>query len=214
MARIRSSSHSSEIESLVRDFASRLEEAVRRAVAEQLDATVAARLGKGAARAAAGPAAGRAGAVRMCPVPGCTKPAAGPRNRWHCRDHRDVPLGKPVRAAAAEVRFRRLPPGPTPGTTRRTGPSMACRVPGCNVKSKGPRFNFFCADHSRSLSFDQQREFTAQWKAAREAPGTAPRPASGTQVIIRRAGQTLRSDARPEGTDAPPAPVPPASDPP
>ena len=24
---------------------------------------------------------------RLCPVPGCGKPGAGPRNRWFCKDH-------------------------------------------------------------------------------------------------------------------------------
>ena len=24
---------------------------------------------------------------RLCPVPGCGRPGAGPRNRWFCREH-------------------------------------------------------------------------------------------------------------------------------
>src|SRR5438270_14062311 len=39
---------------------------------------------------------------RLCPVPGCGKPGAGPRNRWFCKDHaKSLPVAEQRRLLAA-----------------------------------------------------------------------------------------------------------------
>src|SRR2546427_656733 len=43
---------------------------------------------------------------RLCPVPGCGEPGAGPRNRWFCKDH----AGKLSAAEQAKALPARVPP--------------------------------------------------------------------------------------------------------
>ena len=60
-----------------------------------------------------------------------------------------------------------MPPGPTPNDPKRAGPPMECRVPGCIIKSRGPRYDFFCADHYSMLNADDRKKYTDMWKASR-----------------------------------------------
>jgi hypothetical protein len=123
-------------------------------------------------QASAGPA--RRGGARMCPVPGCPNPGAGPRNRWFCRDHAkslsvreqkkllEARRGKPADIAPA-ARTRRVSP--------RKGKKldMSCRVAGCKNVSRGPRFGFMCDKHRKQLSAKQQLEAREKWKAKHAA---------------------------------------------
>jgi hypothetical protein len=156
------STRATEIEGIVREFAGRIEEVVRRAVAEQVRAYAAELRGRSPEPAG----------ERMCPFPGCDAPAAGPRNRWRCRAHKDAVI--PDAPAPRAVRVQRLPPGPRPGEKRRAGPPMECRAAGCTLRSRGPRFNFFCAEHYRALNAEEQRAAIASWRERRDGKGAAP----------------------------------------
>src|SRR3954468_5213615 len=136
---------------------------------------------------------------RICPVPGCGKPGAGPRNRWFCKDHakrlsaseqkgilernrRLLTEGKSP--AASAQRIVRLPPR-TPRPRRAL--DMSCRVDGCPNRSRGPRAGYICDQHRAELSPEQQEAARKAWNA-------------------RRKGQALPAPDQPK---APPAPVPP-----
>jgi hypothetical protein len=117
----------------------------------------------------------RQAGARMCPVPGCPNPGAGPRNRWFCRDHAK---SLPVREQKKLLEARRDAPadGAAPSArTRRVGPNkgkkldMSCRVAGCKNISRGPRFGFICDKHRKQLSAKQQLEARAKWKAKHAA---------------------------------------------
>src|SRR5438105_8227200 len=79
---------------------------------------------------------GGARGVRMCPVPGCPNPGAGPRNRWFCQDHAK---SLSVREQKKLLEARRGKPADVApaGRTRRVSPNkgkkldMHCRVAGC-----------------------------------------------------------------------------------
>jgi len=99
--------------------------------------------------------------VRLCPVPGCGKPAAGPRYHWRCREHGAAPGLKAAVTAAAL---------PAPKAATATGASRAqCRVPGCPTKNSGPRFEFFCREHYAALNSAERAKMKAAWKAAHAA---------------------------------------------
>src|SRR5436309_10771143 len=127
-------------------------------------------------------------AGRLCPVPGCGEPGAGPRNRWFCREHskklsaaeqksivernkRLAAEGKLPTAVPAQ-RIVRLPPkSPRP----RRSLDMSCRVEGCPNRSRGPRAGFICDLHRAQLSPDEQREARARWNSRhRGAPMPEP----------------------------------------
>jgi hypothetical protein len=115
---------------------------------------------------------------RLCPVPGCGEPGAGPRNRWFCREHskklsaaeqksivernkRLAAEGKLPTAVPAQ-RIVRLPPkAPRPRRTL----DMSCRVDGCPNRSRGPRAGFICDLHRAQLSPEEQRETRERWNA-------------------------------------------------
>ena len=69
----------------------------------------------------------------------------------------------------AHIQITRLPPGPAPSDRKRSGPPMECRLPGCLMKSRGPRYEYFCEDHYRQLNADERRKYAEQWRAARAA---------------------------------------------
>jgi hypothetical protein len=117
-------------------------------------------------------------AGRLCPVPGCGQPGAGPRNRWFCKNHsgklsateqksilernrRLAAEGKLPTAVPAQ-RIVRLPP-----KTQRARRSldMSCRVEGCPNRSRGPRAGFICDQHRNELSPDEQRAARDRWNA-------------------------------------------------
>jgi hypothetical protein len=137
---------------------------------------------------------------RMCPVPGCGKPGAGPRNRWFCKDHakrlsaseqkgilersrRLLAEGKTATAPPVQ-RIVRLP-ARTPRPRRSL--DMSCRVDGCPNRSRGPRAGYICDQHRAELSAEQQEAARKAWNA-------------------RRKGQAVPAPDQPK---APPAPVPP-----
>ncbi|MCA1829376.1 MAG: hypothetical protein ABR567_00980 [Myxococcales bacterium] len=123
---------------------------------------------------------------RICPVPGCGEPGAGPRNRWFCREHaaklspaeqkgileRNRKDGKLPTAVPAQ-RVVRLPPKQQ---RPRRALDMSCRVEGCTNRSRGPRAGFICDEHRAELSPDEQRAARARWNA--RAKGLVPAPAA------------------------------------
>ncbi|HET9754405.1 MAG TPA: hypothetical protein VFP52_15640 [Myxococcales bacterium] len=135
---------------------------------------------------------------RVCPVPGCGKPGAGPRNRWFCKEHarrlsaseqkgileRNRRLLSEGKAESPAQRIVRLP-ARTPRPRRAL--DMSCRVEGCTNRSRGPRAGYICDQHRAELSSEQQEAARRTWNA-------------------RRKGQALPAPDQPK---APPAPVPP-----
>jgi hypothetical protein len=142
---------------------------------------------------------------RLCPVPGCGKPGAGPRNRWFCKDHaaklspaeqksileRNKRLeaeGKLPTAVPAQ-RIVRLPPKqPRP----RRALDMSCRVEGCPNRSRGPRAGFICDQHRAELSAEEQRLARERWNARRKEtsdppPQAAPKLPTPVPPIVRKA---------------------------
>src|SRR5215470_5156011 len=191
---------------LIERFAQDLSAAISELVQEQVKQAV--------ARVAGGrvEADGRRSG-RLCPVPGCGEPGAGPRNRWFCRDHarklsaaeqksilehnkRLAAEGKLPTAVPAQ-RIVRLPPkSPRP----RRSLDMSCRVDGCPNRSRGPRAGFICDLHRAQLSPDEQREARERWnarhrgiplpetEARHEAPAITPVP-----PIVRKAEPAAES---------------------
>ena len=126
---------------------------------------------------------------RLCPVPGCGKPGAGPRNRWFCREHagklsaaeqkgilernrRLAAEGKLPTAVPAQ-RIVRLPPKQQ---RPRRALDMSCRVEGCTNRSRGPRAGFICDEHRAELSPDEQRAARTRWNARAKGLVATPAP--------------------------------------
>ena len=143
---------------------------------------------------------------RLCPVPGCGKPGAGPRNRWFCKEHasklsaaeqrsilernRRLEAEGKLPTAVPAQRIVRLPAkSPRP----RRPLDMSCRVEGCPNRSRGPRAGFICDQHRAELSADEQRGARERWNArqkggnavaAPEQPKPLPAP---VPPIVRKA---------------------------
>ena len=126
-------------------------------------------------------------AGRLCPVPGCGEPGAGPRNRWFCREHskklsateqksilernRRLSAEGKLPTAVPAQRIVRLPPkAPRP----RRALDMSCRVEGCLNRSRGPRAGFICDQHRAELSPDEQRAARDRWNARSKGLVAAP----------------------------------------
>jgi len=164
---------------------------------------------------AAGSLHGRRGAglAKLCPVPGCGKPAAGQKYRWRCREHKlwnrpegkaerpflAVPLPVPREATAIPegVTIKRLPPGPMPGSRNRPLPNTRCRLPGCTVKHSGPRFDFFCRDHYAQLSPDERKRYRELSAASVRRPSAAGAPGGAVVVRSPRAAASAQEPAAP-----------------
>jgi hypothetical protein len=121
--------------------------------------------------------------VRLCPVPGCGRPGAGPRNRWFCDTHKGLPVAEQKRIlAAAKGAAHAQPAAKAAGTkaakpvrvARKLVPDMACRIEGCPNRSRGPRYGFICAEHDVSLSPAQKQEAREAYKARRAGATSAP----------------------------------------
>ena len=173
--RNRDSSFRALIERFAQDLSSAIGELVQRQVKDAV------------ARASTGrlqPDGRRAG--RLCPVPACGGPGAGPRNRWFCREHakklsaaeqksivernkRLAAEGKLPTAVPAQ-RIVRLPPKAP--RARRTL-DMSCRVDGCPNRSRGPRAGFICDLHRAQLSPEEQRDTRERWNARRRGVALA-----------------------------------------
>jgi hypothetical protein len=144
-------------------------------------------------------------AGRLCPVPGCGKPGAGPRNRWFCKEHagklsaaEQKSILERNRRLAAEgklptvvpaQRIVRLPPR---SSRPRRALDMSCRVEGCTNRSRGPRAGFICDQHRSELSADEQRAARERWNARQKGRTTVtveaakPLPAP-VPPIVRKA---------------------------
>ena len=202
---------------LIEGFASELAEAVATHVEAHLtqllrdlpapsNARTANGIGSSAARGAK-PDGRRAG--RLCPVPGCGQPGAGPRNRWFCRDHASklsVEEQKGIlernRRLASEGKLPTAVPAqrivrlPTKEPRARRALDMTCRVVGCPNRSRGPRAGFICDQHRAELTPDEQRETRERYYARlkdRPAPSAAPvsepprPPPMAVPPIVRKA---------------------------
>ena len=142
---------------------------------------------------------------RLCPVPGCGEPGAGPRNRWFCREHasklsateqksivernRRLAAEGKLPTAVPSQRIVRLPPKQK---RPRRALDMSCRVDGCVNRSRGPRAGFICDEHRAELSPDEQRAARDRWNA--RAKGLTPPPpvaakplATPVPPIVRKA---------------------------
>jgi hypothetical protein len=173
------------------------------AVAQQVQAQVAQALSqmRGGASRSDGRRAGR-----LCPVPGCGQPGAGPRNRWFCKNHssklsateqksilernrRLAAEGKLPTAVPAQ-RIVRLPPK---AQRARRALDMSCRVEGCPNRSRGPRAGFICDQHRAELSPDEQRAARDRWNARMKgkmdpsSAGQSPKAVAPVPPIVRKA---------------------------
>jgi hypothetical protein len=185
---------------LIDRFTTDLATAIAMHVEEQVAAALARmRIGDGRMGRADGRRSGR-----LCPVPGCGKPGAGPRNRWFCKDHaarlsaaeqkgileRNRRLGAEGKlpTAVPAQRIVRLPPKEQ---RQRRALDMSCRVEGCPNRSRGPRAGFICDQHRAELSSDEQRLARERWNARRKGQEPAPQPAAKLPApvppIVRKA---------------------------
>ena len=196
-------SKDSSFRALIDRFTRDLGDAIAAQVEQQIAAAVL-RLGKAGGKPLK--ADGRR-AGRLCPVPGCGEPGAGPRNRWFCRDHAkklsvteqksilarnhrleeegklptSVPSDRVVKLPAREKRPRRAL-------------DMSCRVEGCTNRSRGPRAGFICDQHRQELSPEEQKAARDRWNARAkglvvapvEPPPVKPLP-SAVPPIVRKA---------------------------
>ncbi len=190
---------------LVERFTSELSAAIQ----QQVEARVSAMLariqlgGAPPARASSGKADGRRSG-RLCPVPGCGKPGAGPRNRWFCRDHarklstteQKGILERNRRLAAegklpTQVPAQRIVRLPTRQPRAPRTLDMSCRVDGCLNRSRGPRAGFICDQHRAELSPDEQLQARGRWNARRKGLAApvqeAPPKAVAVPPIVRKA---------------------------
>lgn len=138
--------------------------------------------------------------VRLCPVPGCGKPGAGPRNRYFCSAHaKDI--SKEEQRSILERTKRLQAEGKLPQDLSRVvrlpprGPrshrplDMSCRVEGCGNRSRGPRAGFICDTHRAQLTPEEQAEARARWNQRKKAEaGPAVSAAAVTPVppIVRK----------------------------
>jgi hypothetical protein len=199
---------------LVERFTSELSAAIQQQVDTQVSAMLARIQHLGGAPTArtttgSGKADGRRSG-RLCPVPGCGKPGAGPRNRWFCRDHvkklsateQKGILERNRRLAAegklpTQVPAQRIVRLPAKQPRARRTLDMSCRVEACPNRSRGPRAGFICDQHRAELSPDEQRQARERWNARHkgqvvsavaEAP---PKAATAVPPIVRKAETTV-----------------------
>jgi len=143
---------------------------------------------------------------RLCPVPGCGEPGAGPRNRWFCKDHasklsaaEQKSILERNRRLAAEGKLPTAIPAqrivrlPAKAPRPRRALDMSCRVEGCLNRSRGPRVGFICDQHRAELSADEQRAARERWNArqrgapAAAAPEQAKALPAAVPPIVRKA---------------------------
>jgi hypothetical protein len=144
-------------------------------------------------------------AGRLCPVPNCGQPGAGPRNRWFCKNHaaklsateQKSILERNRRLAAdgklpTQVPAQRIVRLPPKAQRARRALDMSCRVEGCPNRSRGPRAGFICDQHRNELSPDEQRAARDRWNArikGGKSAASAPEPKTISPVppIVRKA---------------------------
>ena len=188
---------------LVERFTNELSEAIQ----QQVDTQVSAMLSRiqhlgGAPTVRAKSSAGAVKADgrrsgRLCPVPGCGKPGAGPRNRWFCRDHvkklsateQKGILERNRRLAAdgklpTQVPAQRIVRLPTKQPRARRTLDMSCRVEGCPNRSRGPRAGFICDQHRAELPREEQVQARDRWNARHKGKAVAPVPEAPPRATI------------------------------
>jgi hypothetical protein len=144
-------------------------------------------------------------AGRLCPVPNCGQPGAGPRNRWFCKNHsaklsateQKSILERNRRLAAdgklpTQVPAQRIVRLPPKAQRARRALDMSCRVEGCPNRSRGPRAGFICDQHRNELSPDEQRAARDRWNARIKggksaASAVEPKAISPVPPIVRKA---------------------------
>jgi hypothetical protein len=171
--------------SVIDRFTRELTAAISRQVEEQVSAALSRiQVGGGARVHLDGRRSGR-----LCPVPGCGEPGAGPRNRWFCKDHASklsAPEQKSIlernRRLAAEGKLPTAIPAqrivrlPAKAPRPRRALDMSCRVEGCLSRSRGPRVGFICDQHRAELSADEQRAARERWNTRQRGATAAPAP--------------------------------------
>jgi hypothetical protein len=171
---------------------------VERRVTETLR-SLKAELGKG------GKVDGRRGG-RLCPVPGCGKAGAGPRNRWFCQEHarslsatEQRSLIERNKRLAAEGKLNAQVPAdlvvrlPSKQKRSRRSLDMTCRVDGCSNRSRGPRAGFICDQHRAQLSPEEQKQARDQWNA--RAKGKVEKPAAPANKVVSPVPPIVRKGA-------------------
>jgi hypothetical protein len=143
-------------------------------------------------------------AGRLCPVPNCGQPGAGPRNRWFCKNHsaklsateQKSILERNRRLAAdgklpTQVPAQRIVRLPPKAQRARRALDMSCRVEGCPNRSRGPRAGFICDQHRNELSPDEQRAARDRWnarmKGGKPAASAEPKAIAPVPPIVRKA---------------------------
>jgi hypothetical protein len=124
---------------------------------------------------------------RLCPVPGCGEPGAGPRNRWFCKEHssklsatEQKSILERNRRLAAEGKLPTAVPSqrivrlPAKSPRPRRALDMSCRVEGCTNRSRGPRAGFICDQHRAEMSADEQRAARERWNARQKGGASVP----------------------------------------
>jgi hypothetical protein len=183
---------------LIDRFTSELTAAIARQVEDQVSVALA-QLHKGAQ------SDGRRSG-RLCPVPGCGKPGAGPRNRWFCKDHasrlsaaEQKGIVERNRRLAAEGKLPTAVPAqrivglPAKAQRPRRSLDMSCRVEGCGNRSRGPRAGYICDQHRAELSAEEQVAARDRWNARQKGQQQKPAPEqpkplpSAVPPIVRKA---------------------------
>ena len=141
---------------------------------------------------------------RLCPVPGCGKAGAGPRNRWFCQEHAKSLSATEQRGIiernkrlAAEGKLNAQVPAdlvvrlPTKVKRGRRSLDMTCRVDGCTNRSRGPRAGFICDQHRGVLSVEEQKAARTRWNeglkgGAVKAEAPSKPAASPVPPIVRK----------------------------
>ena len=108
------------------------------------------------------------------------------------REEVQAVVGRAFRGSTGAARGRRL--GAAPGRNLRP-----CRVPGCGRPSKGPRFDYFCAEHRELPAAEKEAIKKAQPTGAPNAgdpaDGAAKRRANAhpkRRAAARRVGKVAR----------------------
>jgi len=137
---------------------------------EHFTLAIAARAEQVLMRSAAGRSKAGAGGPRMCPNPGCTRPGAGPRNRWFCREHaRSVPEREQRRMLAERKVANQTAARAARAAEGGLKLDMRCRVARCKTMSRGPRFGYMCDKHLSKLSSKEQSVARQKWNLAHAA---------------------------------------------
>jgi len=194
---------------LINQFTSELTSAITSQVQAQVAqalARMAPKAGK-VLRAVATKIDGRRGG-RLCPVPGCGQPGAGPRNRWFCKNHSSklsVTEQKSILARNKRLEGEgKLPTAVPAGSIKRLPPKekrarraldMSCRVEGCPNRSRGPRAGFICDQHRGVLSVDEQKAARTRWNDLAKSGGAKvaaqPKPAASPVPPIVRKSESI-----------------------